>query len=165
MVVVGLKRDREPVRILTINVRQGGNITAIIDDLEDVIHRVIHRRFNFGIPTHRIVTKFKIGKISKGRDGMQNRCNQPDYEGYYDLMLVLYRSSGSARNCSKVEETLIERFIDNPRCMNKDVNRPGPGTEHDDHAVYLMVRTKWVNEEEEKQLVSLLNDLRPPSSW
>ncbi len=159
-----MDEDRGPVRIMQINVRQGGNITAIIDDLENVIDRVIGRKLRLGPFGHKIVTNFKIGKISKGRDGMQNRCNQPDYAKKYDLMLVLYRSSGSTRNCSNVEETLIERFIDNPRCMNMEVNRPGPGTEHGDHAVYLMIRTKWGNDDEERILVNLLNDLRPPSS-
>ena len=57
---------------------------------------------------------FKIGK-----SGMtaEERFSEPDYNGVYDDIMVVYESS-FADNVSKMEASLIKCFIDNEKCEN-----------------------------------------------
>lgn len=59
-------------------------------------------------------SSFKIGK-----SGMtaEERFSEPDYNGEYDDIKVVYKSS-SMDNLSKMEASLIDFFIDNEKCEN-----------------------------------------------
>lgn len=59
-------------------------------------------------------SSFKIGK-----SGMtaEERFNEPDYNGEYDDIKVVYEST-SADNVSKMESSLINFFMDNEKCDN-----------------------------------------------
>ena len=67
---------------------------------------------------------FKIGKSGKTAE---ERFNEPDYNGVYDNIKEVYKST-SADNVSKMEASLIEFFKNNKKCDNiKD----GGGSVHD----------------------------------
>ena len=59
-------------------------------------------------------SSFKIGK--SGMTAGERFC-EPDYNGVYDGIIVVYEST-SADNVSKMESSLINFFMDNEKCDN-----------------------------------------------
>ena len=59
-------------------------------------------------------SSFKIGKSGVTAE---ERFSEPDYNGIYNDIMVVYESS-SADNVSKMEASLIDFFKDNEKCEN-----------------------------------------------
>ena len=84
-------------------------------------------------------SSFKIGK-----SGMTagERFSEPDYNGVYDGIIVVYEST-SADNVSKMEAALINIFMNNEKCDNA---KDGEGSvndtmaDSDEYIVYVVYK-------------------------
>lgn len=84
-------------------------------------------------------SSFKIGK-----SGMtaEERFSEPDYNGVYDDIKVVYKST-SADNVSKMEAALIEYFKNNKKCDNIKDGKCSVNdsmTDSDEYIVYVVYK-------------------------
>ena len=61
--------------------------------------------------------KWSSFKIGKSGVTAEERFSEPDYNGIYNNIMVVYESP-SADNVSKMEASLIDSFKDNEKCEN-----------------------------------------------
>lgn len=96
------------------NKKNGEDMFA--DDVREIAKKIMACAENW--------SSFKIGK-----SGMtaEERFSEPDYNGVYDDIKVVYKST-SADNVSKMEAALINIFMDNEKCDN---TKDGEGSVND----------------------------------
>lgn len=84
------------------------------------------------------VESFKIGKTGKTKE---ERFSEPDYDGVYDDIEVVYTSQ-DADFVSKMEADLIEEFQGNPKCDNIRTTDKDEMSESKEYSVYVV----WIAE-------------------